>query len=136
MHTLRVFSIISWISLPTVMYAGYALLGFLTRNGLSDFQLTFFRAGHAHAGVLLLMSLLYHHFMEQTALSRSVKVGGSGVCFGRSPGPIGRLFPTYAGWPPVMARGHHPGWETSHAGQMSGKPNRTKTRIILRANAS
>ena len=77
MHTLRVFSIISWIALPTVMYGGYALLGFLTRNGLSEFQLTFFRAGHAHAGVLLLMSLLYHHFMEQTALSRSVKVGAA-----------------------------------------------------------
>jgi drug/metabolite transporter superfamily protein YnfA len=77
MHTLRVFSIISWIALPTVMYGGYALLGFLTRNGLSEFQLTFFRAGHAHAGVLLLMSLLYHHFMEQTALSNSVKVGAA-----------------------------------------------------------
>jgi hypothetical protein len=77
MHTLRVFSIISWIALPTVMYGGYALLGFLTRNGLSEFQLTFFRAGHAHAGVLLLMSLLYHHFMEQTALSPAVKIGGA-----------------------------------------------------------
>ena len=77
MHTLRVFSIISWIALPTVMYGGYALLGFLTRNGLTEFQLTFFRAGHAHAGVLLLMSLLYHHFMEQTTLSRSVKVGAA-----------------------------------------------------------
>jgi drug/metabolite transporter superfamily protein YnfA len=77
MHTLRVFSIISWIALPTVMYGGYALLGFLTRNGLSEFQLTFFRAGHAHAGVLLLMSLLFHHFMEQTTLSRSVKVGAA-----------------------------------------------------------
>jgi hypothetical protein len=77
MHTLRVFSIISWIALPTVMYGGYALLGFLTRNGLSEFQLTFFRAGHAHAGVLLLMSLLYHHFMEQTALSPAVKIAGA-----------------------------------------------------------
>ena len=45
MHTLRVFSIISWIALPTVMSGGYAMLGFLTRNGLSDFQLTFFRPG-------------------------------------------------------------------------------------------
>ncbi len=28
------------------------------RGGISEFQRTFFRAGHAHAGVLLLMSLL------------------------------------------------------------------------------
>lgn len=77
MHTLRVFSIIAWIALPTVMYGGYALLGLLTRNGLSEFQLTFFRAGHAHAGVLLLMSLLYHHFMEQTNLSRGIQIGSA-----------------------------------------------------------
>lgn len=59
MHTLRPFSIIAWIALPTVMYGGYALLGMLTKQGgLTPFQETFFRAGHAHAGVLLLMSLL------------------------------------------------------------------------------
>ena len=74
MHNLRVFSIIAWIAIPTVMYGGYALLGMLTQSGLSEFQRTFFRAGHAHAGVLLLMSLLYHHYMEQTNLSPSIKV--------------------------------------------------------------
>ena len=74
MHSLRVFSIIAWIAIPTVMYGGYALLGMLTQSGLSEFQRTFFRAGHAHAGVLLLMSLLYHNYMEQTNLSPSVKV--------------------------------------------------------------
>jgi drug/metabolite transporter superfamily protein YnfA len=79
MHSLRIFSIISWISLPTVMYGGYALLGFITRNGLSEFQQTYFRAGHAHAGVLLLLSLLYHLFMERTDLSQSVKIGGAAV---------------------------------------------------------
>jgi len=74
MHTLRLFSIIAWIAIPTVMYGGYSLLGFLTRGGLSEFQQTYFRAGHAHAGVLLLMSLLYHQYMEQTALSPTIKV--------------------------------------------------------------
>lgn len=77
MHELRLFSIIAWIALPTVMYGGYALLGLLTRNGLTEFQQTFFRAGHAHAGVLLLLSLLYHHYMEQTTLSHAIKVGGA-----------------------------------------------------------
>lgn len=79
MHTLRVFSIIAWIALPTVMFGGYALLGMLTRNGLSDFQLTYFRAGHAHAGVLLLMALLYHTYMEQTTLSPGIKIAAAVV---------------------------------------------------------
>lgn len=79
MHTLRLFSIIAWIAIPTVMYGGYALLGLLTRGGLTEFQQTFFRAGHAHAGVLLLMALLYHHYMEQTNLRPGVKVGAAAV---------------------------------------------------------
>lgn len=77
MENLRIFSIISWIALPTVMYGGYALLGLLTRDGLTPFQQTYFRAGHAHAGVLLLMSLLYHRYLEQTALSPALKTGGA-----------------------------------------------------------
>lgn len=77
MHTLRLFSIIAWIAIPTVMYGGYALLGLLTRGGLSEFQQTYFRAGHAHAGVLLLMSLLYHHYMEQTTLNPAIKLGAA-----------------------------------------------------------
>jgi drug/metabolite transporter superfamily protein YnfA len=79
MGNLRIFSIISWIALPTVMYGGYALLGLLTRGGLTPFQQTFFRAGHAHAGVLLLMSLLYHRYLEQTALSPALKAGGAAI---------------------------------------------------------
>jgi hypothetical protein len=79
MHTLRLFSIIAWIALPTVMYGGYALLGMLTRGGLSEFQQTYFRAGHAHAGVLLLMALLYHHYMEQTSLSPTTKIIGAAI---------------------------------------------------------
>jgi hypothetical protein len=58
MSNLRLFSILAWIALPTVMYGGYALLGLLTRDRLSPFQQTYFRAGHAHAGVLLLLALL------------------------------------------------------------------------------
>ena len=79
MHDLRLFSIIAWIALPTVMYGGYALLGFLTRGELTEFQHTFFRAGHAHAGVLLLLSLLYHHYMGQTELSSTIKVAAAVV---------------------------------------------------------
>jgi hypothetical protein len=74
MHDSRVFTIITWLALPTVMYGGYALLGMLTRGGLSPFKQTFFRAGHAHAGVLLLLALLYHIYIEQTTLSATLKL--------------------------------------------------------------
>jgi drug/metabolite transporter superfamily protein YnfA len=79
MLTLRLFSILAWLAIPTVMYGGYALLNLLTRQGLSSFQEQFFRAGHAHAGVLLLLALLYHQFMEQTTLPNGVKVGAAVV---------------------------------------------------------
>ncbi len=78
LRDLRVFFIIAWIQLPTVMYGGYALLGLLTRGeSMTDFQRTYFRAGHAHAGVLLLMSLLYYIFLSQTDLSMPMKVTAS-----------------------------------------------------------
>ena len=72
---LRLFAIIAWIQLPTVMYGGFALLGLLNRDDrLSPFQLSTFRAGHAHAGVLTLLSLLYNIFLGHTDLSTTTKV--------------------------------------------------------------
>jgi hypothetical protein len=74
MNGLRGWIILAWIALPTVMYGGYSLLQFIKRaNTLTDFQVRWFRAGHAHAGVLVLMSLLYYTFMDRTSLSPSVK---------------------------------------------------------------
>ena len=74
MDSLRIWIIVSWISLPTVMFGGYSLLRLLNRGDvLTPFQVTFFRAGHAHAGVLLLMSLLYYSYLGQTQLSASTK---------------------------------------------------------------
>ena len=74
MNGLRVWIIFAWIALPTVMYGGYSLLSLVNRgNALTPFQVTWFRAGHAHAGVLLVMSLLYYTFLDKTALSPVVK---------------------------------------------------------------
>jgi hypothetical protein len=57
------------LALLTVEFGGWALLGFLTGSGrLSEFQEQFFRAGHAHAGVLLVLSLVYFLYLGQTAL--------------------------------------------------------------------
>jgi drug/metabolite transporter superfamily protein YnfA len=76
MNGLRVWIIMSWIALPTVMFGGYSLLQLLNRGDvLTPFQVTWFRAGHAHAGVLLVMSLLYYTFLERTSLSPAVKHG-------------------------------------------------------------
>jgi hypothetical protein len=74
MNGLRVWIIFAWIALPTVMYGGYSLLNLINRdNTLTPFQATWFRAGHAHAGVLVLMSLLYYSFMDKTSLSPGIK---------------------------------------------------------------
>jgi hypothetical protein len=59
MHgAVKLFTVIALFSLPTVMYGGYSLLRLLGAKKLNDFQLTYFRAGHAHAGVLLVLSLV------------------------------------------------------------------------------
>jgi hypothetical protein len=69
MNELRGWIILGWVALPTVMYGGYSLLQLIHRqNALTPAQASLFRAGHAHAGVLLLMSLLYYLFMSRTAL--------------------------------------------------------------------
>jgi len=68
MDPIRLFSIISWILLPTVMFGGYSLLHLQGRKEvLTPFQETYFRAGHAHAGTLLLLSLLYYQYLGQHA---------------------------------------------------------------------
>jgi len=74
MSGLRGWVIFAWIALPTVMYGGYSLLQLINRGGiLTPAQVNWFRAGHAHAGVLTLMSLLYYMFLDQTPLPLAVK---------------------------------------------------------------
>jgi hypothetical protein len=74
MDPLRLFPIVALVSIPTVMFGGYALLRFLTRGeGLSEFKQTYFRAGHAHAGVLLILALVYFDYLERTDLGDSMR---------------------------------------------------------------
>ncbi|TVT45267.1 hypothetical protein FNH05_20660 [Amycolatopsis rhizosphaerae] len=54
----QLFTVIALVSLPTVMFGGYSLLGLLRKGKLTETQRGFFRAGHAHAGVLLVLALL------------------------------------------------------------------------------
>jgi hypothetical protein len=68
------------ISLVTVEYGGWALLTFLSgRPGLSDWQKGFFRAGHAHAGVLLVLTLAYLLYLPRADFSNGLEWAAGGV---------------------------------------------------------
>ena len=82
---------ITLLLLVSVEYGGWALLGFLTGRGqLGEFREQFFRAGHAHAGVLLILSLVYYLYLDRTGYSDGVKwlAGGRGL---REDGRVARL---------------------------------------------
>ena len=69
----RMFGGILLVVLPTVMYGGLTLLYALTRNepGYNDNPLRhdLWRAGHAHAGVYLVLSLIMLRYVDEAALS-------------------------------------------------------------------
>ena len=53
---------LAFISLPTIAFGGYFLLSILKRQKgtekISAIQRDYFRAGHAHAGVLVILSII------------------------------------------------------------------------------
>ena len=56
------------------MQQRWALLGFLTGRGpLEELREQFFRAGHAHAGVLSVLSLVYVLYLDRTEYSIAVQ---------------------------------------------------------------
>ena len=61
------------VVLPSVMFGGLSLLSFLTKNspGYTDNPLRhdLFRAGHAHAGVYLVLSLVMLRYVDEAVLS-------------------------------------------------------------------
>jgi hypothetical protein len=68
----RMFAGVLLVVLPTVMYGGLSLLSFLTNNspGYSNNPLRhLWRAGHAHAGVYLLLSLVMLRYVDEAVLS-------------------------------------------------------------------
>ena len=69
----RMFGGVLFVVLPTVMYGGLTLLYALTRNvpGYNDNPLRhdLWRAGHAHAGVYLVLSLVMLRYVDDAALS-------------------------------------------------------------------
>lgn len=73
----KIFAGILLVVLPTVMFGGLSLLRFLITNspGYVDNPLRhdLFRAGHAHAGVYLVLSLVMLRYVDEAALSSSWK---------------------------------------------------------------
>jgi hypothetical protein len=68
----KVLTAITLISIPTVMFGGYSLLRLGSAQRLTEFQTRFFRAGHAHAGTLLVLTLATLSVAGRFGLSETV----------------------------------------------------------------
>jgi hypothetical protein len=67
---------LSLILIPTIVYGGLTVLGVVTNRlmgspgptNLSPMQIAFYRAGHAHAGVLTLLAILLQIAVDYAAI--------------------------------------------------------------------
>ncbi|MFG1683789.1 hypothetical protein ACGFNP_26705 [Nonomuraea sp. NPDC049269] len=77
----EILPVIAIVSLVTVEFGGHALLRFITTDHekLGEFRERFFRAGHAHAGVLLLLSLVYLLYLPRAGFSAGLEWLAGGV---------------------------------------------------------
>ena len=71
----RLFSGLTLLTVPTIVYGGLTLLGVVSRGrfgtgapALTAEQASWFRAGHAHAGVLLIFSLEAQQLLDHARL--------------------------------------------------------------------
>ncbi|SRR6266853_1260066 len=78
----KIVSGITLLAVPTIMYGGVTLLGILTTGtvgispgnlGLDETQWALFRAGHAHAGVWVVLSLVIQVLLDSATLSPKLK---------------------------------------------------------------
>ena len=89
----RLFCGVMLLTVPTIMYGGATLLGILTRGGagvgsglaLDETQWALFRAGHAHAGVWVILSLCLQVLLDATTLATAPRL------VARSAAPIGAI---------------------------------------------
>ncbi len=64
------------LTVPTIQYGGYFLLLILSgrlKIPLTEFQKSMFRAGHAHAGVLVILALIAEILSDYAGLSQSLE---------------------------------------------------------------
>lgn len=66
---------LAFISLPTIAFGGYFLLSILRRQAgtekITSEQRDYFRAGHAHAGVLVLLAIIGQIILDQSRFGES-----------------------------------------------------------------
>lgn len=63
------------LTVPTIQYGGYFLLQLLSGKidlPLTDFQKSMFRAGHAHAGVLVMLALIAEILLQHAKLTEGL----------------------------------------------------------------
>jgi len=79
---------VTLLTVPTSMYGGATLLGTLTKDAagispgnlaLDQTQWALFRAGHAHAGVWVVLSLVIQVLLDSAALSSNVTAQRGGI---------------------------------------------------------
>lgn len=88
-----IFSGVTILTVPTIMWGGSVLLGMLTHgeagmqthNILNPEQLALFRAGHAHASVWIVLSLVIQVLLD------SARVGGLLRILARLAAPLGAV---------------------------------------------
>ena len=79
-HDARLMCGLTLILVPTIVYGGLTVLGIVTGrtmgapapNNLSPSQISFYRAGHAHAGVLAMLSLFLQIAMDYALIPHPV----------------------------------------------------------------
>lgn len=63
---------ITLLTIPTIQYGGYFLLqiisGKYSKLDLTNFQKTMFRVGHAHAGILVILSIIAQILVDYSSL--------------------------------------------------------------------
>lgn len=72
----RLMSGIGLILIPTIIYGGLTILGVISNGtfgmpgprNLTDSQISYYRAGHAHAGVLTLLALFMQIALDYAAI--------------------------------------------------------------------
>ena len=78
LYEAKLVSGIMLLLIPTIMYGGITLLGILTESGaglapgelsLNETQWALWRAGHAHAGVWVILALIMQVLIDSTKMS-------------------------------------------------------------------
>lgn len=79
----RLMAGITLLTVPTIVYGGLTVLAVVTKNAhglppgggleLSALQQSLFRAGHAHAGALVILSLVLQGLLDSTSLAESTR---------------------------------------------------------------